>query len=321
MAVISNTYKTYEVVGTREDLTDAIYDISPTKTPYFSALGVESMKQTYREWQIDELAAAVSTNRKLEGDDVSTFPALTPTTRIGAHAQIMRKEIIVSDTLEVTDKAGRKSERAYQTAKKSAELKRDIEKTLLSNQADVAGGAAVERQFPSLQAYLKTNTNFNTTDGADPTYTSVADDPRTDGTQRAFTEDMLKDTLAACWTSGAEPDTLMVGPINKQVVSTFEGIATQQINITQAKQSFIVGAADVYVSDFGRVKVIPNRFQRERDAFVLDTQYAKIMYLRRFKTQKLAKTGDAEKWMLIVELSHKVNNEAALGAIYDLNDS
>jgi hypothetical protein len=208
-------------------------------------------------------------------------------------------------------------------AKKSAELKRDMETTMLANQAATAGSTSAARKTGALLAFLKTNTNEGT-GGSDPSYTTVPDAARTDATTtnlRSFSETLLKDVIQKVWTEGGEPSIVMAGPVNKQNLSKMAGIAAQRFNATGAKPSTIIGAADIYVSDFGNVSIVANRFQRERDVFVLDPQYASVAYLRPFQTVELAKTGDAEKRMLLVEWGLKVNNEKAHGAVYDLNST
>lgn len=318
MAAIANTLQTYQTVGIREDLSDAIYNISPTDTPFLTGAGRGSADNTLYEWQTDALAAPDTNNAFIEGDE-ATFQAVTPTVRLGNYTQISRKTIIVAGTQEAVKKAGRKSDLAYNMAKRSKELKRDMEAIMLSNQGAAAGAAGVPRKTGTLLAFVKTNVNKGAT-GANPVYTSIPTGTRTDGTQRDFTEPLLKDVLQLVWASGGDVDgsIVMVGPVNKQKASLFSGIATKTLNSTGAKKMAIVAAADIYVSDFGTTHIIPNRFQRERDAHVIDFDFVQIDYLRSFRTEKLAKTGDAEKRMLLAEYGLRVKNEAALGLIADL---
>ena len=323
MAAITNTYTRFDAKGVREDLSNVIYQISPEETPFMSNVGRENVKNTYYEWQVDELAAAVTTNAQIEGDDITSFTAATATTRLGNYTQISRKDVIISGTLESVDKAGRRSELTYQMAKKSAELKRDMEATILANQAAAAGSTSSARATGALLAFLKTNTNKGT-GGGDPSYTTTPTAARTDATAgalRSFSETLLKDVIQKVWTEGGSPSMVMAGPVNKQNLSKMAGIAAQRFNAAGAKPSTIIGAADIYVSDFGNVTIVPNRFQRERDVFVLDPQYASVAYLRPFQTVELAKTGDAEKRMLLVEWGLKVNAEKAHGVIADLNST
>ena len=320
MAIVTNTFTRYSAVGIREDLSNVIYNISPEETPFISNVSRENVKNTYFEWQTDALDAASSSNAALEGDDISSFSAVTPTARVGNYTQISRKDVIISGTLESVDKAGRRSELTYQLAKMGASLKRDMESSLLANQAAVAGNTTTARRTAGLPAWLTSNTDFGT-GGADPTVGSTPTAARTDGTQRAFTETLLKNVIAEVWTSGGTPKMLMVGAFNKQAASAFSGIATKFRDVPAGQQAQIIGAADVYVSDFGTVNIVPNRFQRARDAFVVDPEYASLAILRPIQQTELAKTGDAEKRLMLVEYGLKVSNQAAHGIVADLTTS
>ena len=323
MAAITNTYTRFDAKGVREDLSNVIYQISPEETPFMSNVGRENVSNTFYEWQTDDLASAITTNAQIEGDDITSFTAATPTVRLGNYTQISRKDVIISGTLESVDKAGRRSELSYQMAKKSAEIKRDMEATMLANQAAAAGSTSSARKTGALLAFLKTNTNEGS-GGGDPSYTTIPDAARTDATTtnlRSFSETLLKDVIQKVWTEGGSPSIVMAGPVNKQNLSRMAGIAAQRYNNTTAKTSVIIGAADIYVSDFGQVSIVANRFQRERDVFVLDPEYASVAYLRPFQTVELAKTGDAEKRMLLCEWGLKIKNEKAHGAVYDLNST
>lgn len=219
MAQPTNTFDTYDSVGNREDLQDVIYSISPTDTPFMSAAAREQVKATTHEWQTDALDAASTSNAVIEGDDV-TLDAATATVRLANKTQIMDKAVVITGTQEAVDKAGRASELAYQIAKKSKELKRDIEATLLTNQAKVTGSSSAARKFASLGSWVYSNDVFGTS-GASPTGDGT--DARTDGTQRALTEDLLKSVIKSVWNAGGSPSVLMTGPFNKQKVSGFTG--------------------------------------------------------------------------------------------------
>jgi hypothetical protein len=317
MAIVTNTFTTFDAKGIREDLSNVITNIAPEETPYMSNIGRESVSNSLYEWQTDTLAAAAA-NKQLEGDDVTSFDAVTATVRLQNYAQISRKTIVLSATEETVNKAGRRSELAYQIAKRGAELKRDQEFTMLNGAVAAAGNTTTARGTASLQAFIKTNYDMQT-NGANPSYTTLPNSARTDGNVRTFTETILKNVIQQVWTAGGTPKILMTGPVNKMRVSGFSGIASSRFNIDGgARPATIIGAADVYVSDFGNVQVVPNRFQRERDAFVIDPEYAKLTTLRPYQQIELAKTGDAEKRMLIVEWGHKVLAENAHGIAADL---
>ena len=308
------TYQTYTAIGQREDLSDVIYNISPTDTPFMSTVGKTKATATYHEWQTDSLASVNTSNYAVEGAAASDA-TMSPTTRAGNRTQISQKTVKVSGTLEAVDKAGRKSEKAYSLAKASAEIKRDMEAILLSNQASSAGDASTARKLGGLQAWLATNGDFGTGGSAGASGSTA----RTTGTDRTFTEDILKTVVAEVYTAGGSPKVLMVRPNHKQVVSTFAGIAAQRYMAPADAPTTIIGAADVYMSDFGSISVVPSRYITTTDvAFVIDPDMAAVAYLRPFQTNELAKTGDAEVTQLLAEYTLQVSNEAAHGIIADI---
>jgi Family of unknown function (DUF5309) len=321
MTVITNTTDTFSIKGIREELSNVIYNISPEDTPFMSNAGRESVENTLYEWQRDVLAAAVSTNAQIQGDDVTSFDAVTATVRMGNRTQISRKALVVADTVEAVSKAGRKAELAYQIAKRSAEIKRDIEKNSLDRVAAVAGATNTAPKTGTMGATIGSIDGTNVSmgaGGANPTDATTFTNARTDGTQRAFTEALLKTVLSGVWTNGGSPDTIMLGPTQKAVASAFAGIATKTYFQEAARPAAIIGAADVYVGEFGTYSIVPNRFQRDRDAWVLDFEYVAIVYLRPFQVKDLAKTGDAEKKLLLAEWGLKVYTDFAHGMVADL---
>jgi len=320
MAIVTNTYLGFDAVGIREDLSNVIYNISPEETPFVSNIGRGSVENTYFEWQNDALAAAAA-NDQLEGDETS-FTAAVPTTRLANYTQISRKDVIVSGTLDAVNKAGRKAETAYQLAKKSAELKRDMEFVACQNQAARAGNSTTSRRTAGFESFIRTNEDRGAT-GTDPTLSGTTQGyPNAapgDGTPRAFTETLLKTVLQELYTSGGKPNMVILGPAQKQVFSTFAGIAAQRFNAPSSGQSTIIGAADVYLSDFGNLTAVPSRFSRNRTALLVDPEYAEIVYLRPWMVEDLAKTGDAQKKHILVEWGLKVTHEAAHGVVADLS--
>ena len=312
MAIVTNTFQTFTAIGNREDLSDIIYNISPTDTPFMSSIGKEKAEGTLHEWQTDALAAA-ATNAQVEGDEIA-FTAVVPTARINNRTQISRKSVIVSGTQDTVNTAGRNQELAYQISKNAKELKRDMELVLCNNQSAAVGGAAAARTSSGLASWIQTNINAIGANGA----VGGVDTPgilRTNGTQRAFTEAQLKGVAASCWNSGGDPSMIMLGSFNKQKLSGFTGGSTK---MTQADDKKLVAAIDIYESDFGSMTVVPNRFSRSRDVFVLQPDMWAVAYLRDFQMIDLAKTGDAEKKAMLAEYTLVAKNEAANGAIFDL---
>jgi hypothetical protein len=309
------TFTAHTAIGQREDLIDVVYDISPTETPIMSTLARTKATAVFHEWQTDSLASATSANAAVEGAD-GVSATISPTTRLGNYTQIVQKVVQTSGTLEAVNKAGRRSERAYQLAKASSELKRDMETIITANQGRDAGSSSSARKLGAILSWLKTNTSKGTS-GTDPTTIGVS--TRSDGATRTFTEQLLKDEVAAAFDSGGNPSMLVVGSGLKQKVSSFAGIAAQRYMAPGDQPTTIIGAADVYMSDFGTLSVVPDRFMRTRDALLLDPEYAALSYLRPFQTNDLAKTGDSEKTQLLAEFTLEMRNEAAHAIVADLN--
>jgi len=322
MAIVTNSFTRYSAIGIREDLSGVIFNISPQTTPFVSNMTKRrSVSNTFFEWQTDSLSSP-ALNAHIDGDDLSSFTAVTPTVRLGNYTQISRKDFVIADNLGgAIDEAGRKSEIAYQLALKGDELKRDIEHNLCGlSHAAVGGSNTAARKTAPLTSWLTSNTSLGT-NGVNPTLSGgVPNAAPTNGTQRAFTEAMLKTVVQSMYSNGGDPKFLMVGPHAKTVVSGFAGIAAQRYQAPDGPTT-IIGAADVYVSDFGSISVVPNRFSRARDAYVIDPDMVEMATLRPIQSEQLAKTGDATKYMLLCEYGLQVNNQAGLGVVRDLSTS
>jgi len=313
-------YKTYDTVGIREDLADIIYSISPTETPFMSGVAKTKATNTSHQWQTDALAD-VAANAAVEGAAIS-YGTQTPTTKETNYTQISTKAIQVSGTNDAVTSAGRNSELAYQVAKAAKELKRDMETALLSNNAKVAGDSSTARELGGVQTWIETKGSAGA--GGSGAGKGAA---RTDGTQRAFTEDQLKEVLRKCYNEGGNPNMIMVGAFNKQKLSGFTGGSTR---FDQAEDRRLVTSIDVYESDFGTLQVAPNRFIRGanatpakvgQDALVLEMDYWAVSFLRDFALQTPAQTADADQRFMVAEYTLESRNEAASGAVYDLTTS
>ena len=318
MTQVTGTYSTYDANGQREDLSDIIYNISPTDTPFMSGIGKSKATAVLHEWQTDALAAAASNNHQIEGDEIA-FAAPTATARINNRTQISRKSVIVSGTLDSVSKAGRNNELAYQISKASKELKRDMETTLCHNQTHHAGSDTAARKLSGLPTWIQANTS-KAANGANG-QSGGADVPghaRTDGTQRAFTEAQLKDVVKQCWDNGGDPSMIMLGSFNKQKLSGFTGGSTR---FDPAENKRLVASVDIYESDFGALTAVPNRFQQARSAYVLQPDMWAVSFLRDFQLQDLAQSGDAQKKFLLAEYTLESRNQAASGGIFDLTTS
>ncbi len=320
MAVETNTFIKYDAVGIREQLSDVIANISPRETPFMSNAKKGTVQNTFFEWQKDSLASAVSTNQQLEGDNISTHTAVVATVRTGNYTEIARKDFSISETTKAVRSAGGANSPGYIAAKLGAEIKRDQETSLLANKGANAGALATARKTAGLQAFLRTNYNKDAGATIPDAYTTAPTDTWDAGSTRAFTEAQVKDVLLQVYNSGGNCSTIMVGPFNKQVFSTFDGIVELQNNVGKG-QAAIIGAANVYVSDFGTLSVVPNRFQPAGVAYFIDWSMVKVNVLRPYKMETLAKNGDNERHMMIVEYGLEVSTDAAFGIVTDLTTS
>lgn len=315
MAQPTNTHSSYDAIGNREDLSDIIYDISPTKTPVLTMLEKGSATSTKHEWQKHDLTAASSTNFVIEGDDATT-DASTVTTRIFNYTAISDKVARVTRSQEKADSAGRRSEMGFQMESRSKELKRDVEKILLENNAYVAGNDTTARECAGLQAWILTNTDI----ASDATAaTGDGSDAHTDGTARALSESMVEGVLASVWDSGGEVEYGILNSFQKRKFANFSGNATRNINADEKK---LVNSVDIYVDPLGtEVMLVPDHFCPTDVVYFLDPNQAKFAVYDDFQSFDLAKTGDSDRKQIIVEYTLEVGNEAAHGGIYDLTAS
>lgn len=312
MGLPTDTFTTYDAIGNREDLSNIIYDISPTETPFMSAVAHVGATATNHEWQTDALDTASASNAVLEGDDATTTAAV-PTVRLGNIAQISDKVPRVTGTQRVVDSAGRGDELDYQVLKAGKALKRDMESALLANNARVVGATGTARELGGIESWIFTNDDFGS-GGASPVGGNGTA-ARTDGTLRAFIEADLKVVLADCFDEGGDPDLVLVGSFNKQAMSAFSGNVTRNTN---SQDKTLITAIDIYGSDFGDLQVRASRFSRPESALVLDTDMWAMATLREFEQTPLAKTGDSDRVQLISEYTLEARNEKASGGVFDL---
>jgi hypothetical protein len=321
MAQPSNTFDSYDVKGIREDLENVIYDISPEETPFYSSLKKVKASNTYHEWQTDALRSSAA-NAHIEGDD-TTGEARVATTRLGNYSQIFKNAVIIPDTDEGLDKAGRAAEMAYQVLKIAKEQKLDIEKALFDNNAYVAGNATTARELAGVPAYLKTNVANVGTGGAAPTGAVPGATARTDGTQTVFTQADFDTVMQAIWEAGGKPDTVYLSAFQMNKALGFTGMNNQRSTIGAAVggTNAVVNAVDVYVTPWGTVDFVPTRENRSRDVFIMQSDMFGVGVLRPTKNTELAKTGDSTKRQVLTELTLISKNEKASGAVYDCTTS
>ncbi len=319
------TFATYQQIGVREDLTDMIYRISPTETPFFNSCARETAKNTKHEWQVDRIPTAVASNQAVEGNNPSNT-TVNPTTRVFNYCEIAQYAFQISGTAQAVNTGGRANEMAFQLVKYGLQMKRDMESAASQNNGFASGATGTARVSASLESWISSNfTSQGATLGAVAStgfITGTGTTAPVDSTVPAtVTEANVKAMIRAAWAAGGNPDTILVGPYNKVKVSGFSGILTNNIFQQAGGQAKIVAAADAYVSDFGTLKVVPSRFNRDRTLCVLDMNYWAIAYLRPFQSLQLAVTGDSIQRMILAEYTLVSRNEAASAKVADLSTS
>ncbi len=312
MAVPTNTLQTYQGTNFAENVTDIIMNISPVDTPLLTMAKKTIAEATYTEWPIESLAAPNGANALVEGQDAAADASSTPT-RVGNYTQIVSKVAFVSTTQNQIKKYGYKNEMAHQLAKKAKELKRDMETILTSNQARVVGTASVAQQMRGLGSWLTTNTSRGVGGASGSTSTAA-----TDGTQRNFTETLFRGLMTTIITNAESlPSMVMAGPANRANLSSqLSGNSTRFYDLMDGTLN---ASISVYRSDYGPVKLIFNRFQRERDMWMLNPDYIGVRTLEPMQTMDLARTGLTEKKQMWTNFTLEVSNEAAHGVLADLN--
>lgn len=316
MAVPSNTIQNVGRVGVREDLSDRIAELFPDETPFMNAIGTSSINNTYTEWQTDSLVAANGNNATVQGDDLDN-ESRPNTTRVGTHTQIFKKVISASSTVEWTNKAGRRSELARETMKAGREIRRDMETRFCGNFASVAATASVAGQTAGALAWLTSNVSRGSS-GANGGFSSGIVAAATNGTQRAYTEALLKTVLQSIWNNGGNAKMVITNGTQKQTAAGFAGLADQRRDVGNSKLTIVAGA-DVYVSDFGEVQFVPDRFASARDALIVDPEYWDVGIGDALKIVPLAKTGLAERRGMYAEVALRCLNQAASGVVADLS--
>jgi hypothetical protein len=311
----TNTHSTYDAIGNREDLSDIIYDVSPTETPFLSAIPKGKATATKHEWLTRALAAASGSNAVIEGDDAETDAANANVRKLN-YRQISDKVARVSGTQEAVSKAGMSSNMAREMEDKMKELKRDVETTLLQNVAYVVGTDTLAAQMAGLQTYVITNVDK----ASDATLAAgTGADIHTDGTPRALAESMVETALATAWSNGGNPSLGVLNAFQKRKFAAFSGSSTKTSDGDKRK---VTNNVEVYIDPLGtEIRLVPCRQAPTDVIYFADTEYVKFCTLRNFSSHQLAKTGDSERKQIIVEYTMEVCNEKAHAGVYDLTAS
>lgn len=315
MAQPTSTHSTYDHIGRREDLSDIIYDVTPTETPVLSMIQKGKATSTKHEWLTRSLAAAVGTNFVIEGDD-ATNDAANANVRVFNYTGLSDKVAQVSSTQQSVTNAGIRNSMAREMEDKMKEIKRDVETAMLQNVAYVAGTDTLARKVAGLQTYVLTNTSK----ASDATAaTGDGSDIHTDGTARALQESFVETVLASAWSNGGTPSVGILNAFQKRKFAAFSGSSSKQLDGASKK---VVNSVDIYIDPLGNeVRLVPCRQCPTDVVFFVDPEYLKFATLQGFNTSDLAKTGHSERKMISVEWTLEVCNQKAHAGIYDLTAS
>ena len=320
--------------GIREDLSDFIYNISPTDTPVLQAAEWTTATSTNHEWTEDVLEPPVANNAKAEGASMATPDAVSGGTRLGNYTQISRKTYGVSGTAEVVTKVGRDSEIAFGRAKSMRELKTDIDMAICAGNnpksAGTAGAGGNPRRSASLDCWIRNASRGS--GGADPaTFDGAASDGLSPlATSRAFSQAFLDTTIEKCWNEGGRPSLLVLGGEGRKKFATFDGVGAGTNTMrTDRSEKTVYGTVDVYISSYGiDLRAVNSRHLRkqpagtgglvDRDAWLIDPEHIKVAYLRPYEIEEFAKTGDSIEEAVQAEWTLQVDNTRAHGLVADL---
>jgi len=307
--------KSYDQVGRKEDVSDIITNISPTKTPFQTMIGSEGIHNIVHSWQEDSLIAA-GANAAVEGADAPSA-VMNPTVLRTGTTQIFTKTAKVSGTTEAIKTYGRDRELAYQLKLRSEELKRDFEYALVGvSQASVTGDDSTARKFASYDHQIA-NAGVYLVNGSG----GQLNDTLTSQTAASIREDAVMAVAQELYTAGAEPSVLMIKPADALIVPQWQrSSATGYARTTYVEngQKSLVNVVDTYVSPFGELKVVMNRFQLTSIAMVFDPSMWKKLALRNWFRYTLSKTGDSTNVQIVGEFGLKHRNQSASGAITNL---
>ena len=308
-------FKTYDQVGIKEDISDVITNISPTKTPFQSLLKTERVANRLFQWQEDSLAS-VADNAQAEGFTASDS-TMQSTTMRSNYTQIMAKTVNVSATADVMSTYGRAKETAYQLAKKADELKRELEYHLVGKAQNAsAGDASTARTFANA---FGNDLAGNSVIDASVTVTTDSDTGTAGNQAGALTEDNLLAVCQKMYEAGSEGKYIMVKPADSLAIAAFTKAAGRYRTFDGGTEKTVVNVVDLYVSPFGEQKVVLNRFQKASEALVFDPTMWSLAVLRPWTRELLAKTGDNDRHLIVGEFSLKHKNYKGTGRITNLS--
>ena len=294
------TFKTYDSVGAKEDVSDVISMLTPHKVPFSSSIGQDTVKQKVYQWQEDELEPGKD-NAQVEGFD-ATEEDCTTTEMLQNTTQIMSRTIKLSGSLQATDHYGRANELARQLVKKGKSLRLDLERAYVGvDQAMVLGSDTVARRTASVSQLIHA-------------------DNKIEANGVALNETLVRSAIRRAFDAGSDgAETFMVKPTDAELVSEFAGTA-ERVRDVNAAPTKIVVKVDIYTTALGTLRVTINREIKPEFAVLYDPSMWRRSVLRGrgWFRETLAKTGDNTKIMLAGEYGLKHDNRKGAVLITEL---
>jgi len=315
MPQIANSTGTYSSSRVREQLMDKIWNVSVSECPTLALVGKETVDGPFVEWLTDAFRAGAS--NKVEQGNTAAPTVRANQSRFSNRTQISEDVFAITGTQQGAEKAGGKDDVAYQETKSMMEVKKDVEFGFLQNTTAIAAASGTAPQSRGLLGFIATNTSIGGGVGANPN--ALTNTAPVDGTQRTFTDTLLRDVLKLMFDNGA-PDMgdNLYALIPSAQRTAFDGFLAGQTRFDKAEDKTLTATLEVYIGPFGRVKAVNARHMRAREVFIINPSYVKLGTFRKMTATPLAKRGDADERMVNVEWTCIVNNERAHGAIRDL---
>lgn len=300
----------------REDLLDLITNVDPWDTPWVTQAPKTRAMHVVHEWLADTLAAtstATGTGGSIavEGDDWAYYTNTTRPVRVTNNTMIFRKDISVSETQRAVNPAGFKDAYAYEIAKATKELARNLEVWIFhgSSTASVTGSSAAARYMIGLAGFVNataTSTNYPYVINATALNAATAS---------AISSTQFNDALQNAYTNGGNPEQVYVSPAIKRQLSAFT-VSQQNRNIAAIDQK-LVNSIDFYVSDFGVVQIVLDRWVPQATntgtttaasdvsgvLFFLERSKNRLAWLRPMQHTLVGKRGDSVAGTILGEVT------------------
>ena len=290
--------KSFDLVGKKEDVSDFISMLDPTDTPFLSSIGTEKVHNTLYQWQEDQLRGERK-NTQVEGFEAQDSVRDQPVMRSNG-TQILEETFRVSGTSDAVKVYGRDKITARETMKTGKLVKMDLEHSLVGTaQTYVQATPTVPGEFAGVQAQIASETTVAA--GNAP----IAEAHVITAHEKLYNE-------------GSDASTLMVKPSDTKIIAGWATATGRTVEVSNGEKK-LTNVINIYEGPLGTVRVVKNRRIRATDALMYDAKNWKLATLRNWFREKLAKTGDSDRYMVVGEFGLKHLNRKASALITGLS--